>query len=118
MDLCMTSISRLKKTSLSQSSLWSELEDTALLNTSTLEVQGQARRTVNQLSMMVDNALNRTLFLKVSDCNPSETAIDLESLNEDALGDESEGWCFLEDTIIGGLVQGDGVLCLVLNFSL
>jgi hypothetical protein len=68
--------------------------------------------------MVVDNALNRTLLLKVSDCDSSETAINLKSLYEDALGDESEGWRFLEDTVVGGLVQGDGVLCLVLDLSL
>jgi hypothetical protein len=68
--------------------------------------------------MMVDNALDRSLFLQVSDCDSSKTAIDLKSLDEDALGDESEGWSFLEDTIVGGLVQGDGVLRLVLNLSL
>ena len=76
------------------------------------------RRTVDQLSMMVNNALDRPLFLKVSDCNPSETAINLESLDEDALGDESESWYFLENAIVGGLVEGNGVLRLVLNLPL
>jgi len=67
--------------------------------------------------MMMDNALNRAFLLKMPDCNPSKTTIDLEPLDEDTLGDESEGWGFLEDTIIGGLVKGDGVLRLVLDLS-
>jgi hypothetical protein len=54
--------------------------------------------------MMVDNPLDRPLFLQVPDCDSSKAAIDLKSLDEDALGDESEGWSFLEDTIVGGLV--------------
>lgn len=68
--------------------------------------------------MMVNNSLNRALLLKVPDRNPSQATIDLESLDEDALGDEPECGCFLEDTIIGGLIKGDGVLCLVLNLAL
>ena len=76
------------------------------------------RRTVDQLSMMMDNAFNCTLLLKMPDCNPSKTTVDLEPLDKDALGDESEGWRLLEDTIVGGLVKSDGVLCLVLDLSL
>lgn len=68
--------------------------------------------------MVVDNALYRALLLKVPDCNPRKTAVDLEPLDEDTLGDESEGWHLLEDTIICGLVKGDCVLCLVLDLSL
>jgi hypothetical protein len=75
------------------------------------------RRTVDQLSMMVDNALDRSLLLKVPDRKPSKTAVNFESLDEDALGDESESRRFFEYTIIGGLVKSNSVLCLVLNFS-
>ncbi len=52
-------------------------------------------RTVDELSMMVDNPLNRTLLLEVSDRNPSQATIDLESFDEDALRNESEGRRFL-----------------------
>jgi hypothetical protein len=68
--------------------------------------------------MVVDNALYRAFLLKVPDCHPRETAINLEPLDEDTLGDESEGWHFLEDTIICRLVKGDGVLRLILDLSL
>jgi hypothetical protein len=68
--------------------------------------------------MMVDNALDRAFLLKVPDCDPCKTAVNLEPLDENTLGNESEGRRFLEDTIIGGLVKGDGVLRLVLDLSL
>jgi len=45
--------------------------------------------------MMMDDALNRAFLLKMPDCNPSKTTIDLEPLDEDTLGDESEGWRLL-----------------------
>lgn len=68
--------------------------------------------------MVVDNSLDCTLLLEVPDRNPRQTTIDLESLDENALGNESEGGCFLEDTIISGLIKGDGVLRLVLDLAL
>lgn len=75
-------------------------------------------RTVDELSMMVDDSLNRTLLLEVSDRNPSEATIDLESFDEDTLRNESEGWRFLEDTIVSGLIKSDGVLRFVLDLAL
>ena len=68
--------------------------------------------------MMVDNALDRAFLLKVPDCDPCKTAVNLEPLDENTLRNESEGRRFLEDTIIGGLVKGNGVLRLVLDLSL
>jgi len=68
--------------------------------------------------MMVDDSLNRTLLLEVSDRNPSEATIDLESFDEDALRNESEGRRFLEDTVVSGLIESDGVLRLVLDLAL
>jgi len=53
----------------------------------------------------------------VSDRNPSEATIDLESFDEDTLRNESESWRFLEDTIVCGLIKSDGVLCLVFNLA-
>ena len=75
-------------------------------------------RTVDELSMVVDDSLDRTLFLEVSDCNPSEATIDLKSFDENTLRNESEGWRFLEDTIVSGLIKSDGVLRLVFNLAL
>ena len=75
-------------------------------------------RTVDELSMMVHDSLNRTLLLEVSDRNPSEATIYLESFDEDTLRNESEGWRFLEDTIVSGLIKSDGVLRFVLDLAL
>jgi hypothetical protein len=75
-------------------------------------------RTVDELPMMVDDSFNRALLLEVSDRNPSEATIDLESFDEDTLRNESEGWRFLDDTIIGGLIKSDCVLRLVFNLAL
>lgn len=67
---------------------------------------------------MMDNSLDETLPLQVLDSNTGETAVNLETFDEDGLGDVSEGRDFLEDTVVGGLVKGDGVLGLVLDLSL
>ena len=75
-------------------------------------------RTVDELSMMVNDSLDRALLLEVPDRNPSEATIDLESFNEDTLRNESEGWRFLEDTIVCGLIESNSVLRLVFNLAL
>lgn len=75
-------------------------------------------RTVDELPMMVDDSLDRTLLLEVSDRDPSEATIDFESFDEDTLRNKSEGWRFLEDTIIGGFIKSDGVLRFVFNLAL
>lgn len=64
------------------------------------------------------NALDLTLLLQVPDCDTSQRAVDLETFDEDALADELEGGDFLQDTVVGGFVKGDGVLGLILDFSL
>lgn len=67
---------------------------------------------------MVYDALDQTLFLEVPDGNTGETAVDFEPLDEDTLADETESGDFLHDAVICGLVDGDSVLSLVLDFSL
>ncbi len=67
---------------------------------------------------MVHNSLDLLLFLKMANSDTSQTAVDLESFNEDALADEFEGRDFLQDAVIGSLVEVDRVLGLVLDLSL
>ena len=67
---------------------------------------------------MVHDPLNRPLLLQVPDGHPRETPVDLEPLDEDALADEAEGRDLLQDTVIGSLVEDDGVLRLVLDLAL
>ena len=67
---------------------------------------------------MMNNSLNLLLFLQMTDSDTSQTAVDLESLDQDALADEFEGGHFLQDAVIGSLVEIDSVLRLVLDLSL
>ena len=67
---------------------------------------------------MVNNPLNLSLLLQMSNRNPCQTPIDLQPLNKNTLADEFEGGDFLQDTVVGGFVKGDGVLGLVFYFSL
>lgn len=64
------------------------------------------------------NALNLTLLLQMPDSHPSKGSVDLETLNQDTLRDKLEGGDFLEDTIVGGLVEDNSMLGLVLDLSL
>ena len=67
---------------------------------------------------MVDDPLDRALLLQMPDSNARKAPVDLQPLDEDALADEAEGGDFLQDTVVGGLVNHDGVLRLVLDLSL
>ena len=46
------------------------------------------------------------------------TPVDLQPLDEDRLADETEGGDLLQDTVVGRLVEDDGVLRLVLDLAL
>lgn len=94
------------------------LQGQIVINQPETTTNWKIRRTVDQLSRVVDNALDRSLLLQVPDGNASQRAVDLETLDEDALGDELEGGDFLQDTVVGSLVEGDGVLGLILDLSL
>ena len=66
----------------------------------------------------MNDPLDLTLLLQVSYGNTRQRTVDFQSLDKDGLGDETEGGDFFEDTVVGGLVEGDGVLGLVLDLSL
>ena len=67
---------------------------------------------------MVHNPLDLPLLLQVPDGYPCKTPVDLQTLDEDALADEAEGRDLLEDTVVGRLVEDNGVLRLVLDLAL
>lgn len=67
---------------------------------------------------MMHDLLDRALLRQVPDRNARQAAVDLEALDEDGLADELEGGDLLQDTVVRGLVEDDGVLCLVLYFAL
>lgn len=66
----------------------------------------------------MDDRLDQVILLQMPDSDTRQRAIDFETFNEDALADELEGGYFFEDTVVGRLVKGDGVLCLVLDLAL
>ena len=67
---------------------------------------------------MVHDPLDLALLLQVPDSYPCQTPVDLQPLDEDGLADETEGGDLLQDTIVGRLVEDDGVLRLVLDLAL
>jgi len=67
---------------------------------------------------VVNDPLDLTVLLQVPDSNAGERAVNFETLDEDALADEAESGDFTDDTVVGGLVERDGVLSLVLDLSL
>lgn len=60
-------------------------------------------------SLVVDDPLDRTVTLKVLDSNTSQRAIDLHTVDQGALADHLEGGDLLEDLVVGGAVEDDGV---------
>jgi len=75
-------------------------------------------RTVDQLRAVVHDPLDGALLLEMSDGYPGKTAVDLQPLNQDRLRNELEGRDFFQDTVVNGLVEDNGVDCLVLDLSL
>jgi hypothetical protein len=62
--------------------------------------------------------LNLSFLLQMPDGDTRKRATNLEALNKDGLGDELEGWDLLHDAVVGRLVEGNGVLCLILDLAL
>lgn len=67
---------------------------------------------------MVHNFLDLTVLGKGTDYNTREGPIDLQSLDQDGLGDESESGDLLHDTVVRGLIEYDGVLRFIFDFAL
>lgn len=67
---------------------------------------------------MVHDCLDLPLLLQMPDRDAGERTTDLQPLDEDRLADETEGRDLLHNTVVGGLVNHDGVLSLVLDFAL
>lgn len=73
--------------------------------------------TVDQLCTVVYYPLDLAVLLQMSDRNACERAVNLESLDEDALADETEGGDLLDDAVEQDLVERDGVLGLILDLA-
>lgn len=61
--------------------------------------------------------LNGPLLFEMPDGHPGKAAVNLQPLNQDRLRDEFEGWNFFENTVVDGLVEDNGMDCLVLDLS-
>jgi len=66
----------------------------------------------------VHDPLDSALLLEMPDGYSSKAPVDLQPFNQDRLRDELEGGHFFQDTIVDGLVEDNGVDCLVLDLSL
>lgn len=64
------------------------------------------------------NPLDLPVLLQMPDSNTGKTSVDLQPFDQDALADEFEGGNLLDDTVEGGLIEGDSVCGLVLDLSL
>ena len=71
------------------------------------------KRTVNELAVVVDQWLNLTLTLKVTDRQTSQGTIDLQAVNQHTGRNHLEGWHLFDDTLVQDLVEVNSVLGLV-----
>ena len=66
---------------------------------------------------MTDNLLDLSLFLEISEGLAGQAAVDLETVNESGDGDETVGLDVLVESLSGRLLEDNGVLGLVLDYS-
>jgi hypothetical protein len=66
---------------------------------------------------MLADALDQTLLFQHSQSTTSNGAIDTETIDDDGGGDELGSGDFLMQLIQGLLVEGDGIVGLVLDLS-
>lgn len=69
---------------------------------------------IDKLSMMMDQLLNLTLPLQVSNGNTGERSIDLHTVNQSRLRDHLESRHLLQDSVVSRSVEDDHVLNLQL----
>jgi len=62
-----------------------------------------------------DNLLDLASLLEVGEGLAGERAVDLQSVDKDGDSHETVGLDILLETVVGGLVENDGVLGLVLD---
>lgn len=75
----------------------------------------KGRHTVDAELGVTDNLLDLTVGLEVGKRFPCERAVDLQAIDEGGNGDEAVGLDILLELVVGGLVENDGVLGLVLD---
>lgn len=73
--------------------------------------------TVDLELAVTDDLLDLALLLKVGERLPGERAVDLQPIDEGGDGDQAVRLDILLELVVGGLVEDNGVLGLVLDYS-
>lgn len=73
--------------------------------------------TVDLELAVTDNLLDLALLLKVGERLPGERAVDLQPIDKGGDGDQAVRLDILLELVVGGLVEDNGVLGLVLDCS-
>ena len=71
--------------------------------------------TVDNLRVVTRDGLDQTLSFELTDSNTSQRTVQLETINQNRLGDELVGGDFLEQTIVGRLIEDNQVVGLILD---
>lgn len=66
---------------------------------------------------MANDLLDQTLLLQVGQGLAGQAAVDLETVNQGRDGNQAVGLDILVELLGGGLVEDDGVLGLVLDYT-
>lgn len=82
------------------------------------EVEYRGARTVYAELGVLHNALDRSLLLEIIERLPGQRSVDLEAIDECGDGDEAVRLDFLLELVVGGLVEDNGVVGLVLDCSM
>lgn len=79
------------------------------------EIRGGVIRTVDGALAVGDDLADLSLLLEVSKSAACERAVDLETIDEGGDGHQAVRLDILLELVVGGLVEDDGVLGLVLD---
>lgn len=74
-------------------------------------------RTVDVQAAVANNLLDLTALLEVGEGLAGKAAVDLETVDEGGDGDQTVGLNILVELLGSGLVEDDGVLGLVLDYT-
>lgn len=75
----------------------------------------EEERTVDAQAGVTDDLLDLAVSLKVVESLAGKAAVDLETIDKGGDGDQTVGLDILLKLVVGGLVENDGVLGLVLD---
>jgi len=82
-----------------------------------LTQQKASRHTVDVHLRVANDLLDQTLLLQVGKSLAGQAAVDLETVNKGSDGNQAVGLDILVELLGGGLVEDDGVLGLVLDYT-